>query len=280
VFQLFNISLTIGIGNHFSNINVNNFREQYLYSFNLTNNRFILGKGLIFDSSCEISSNESNDKINLIFASIVNCVKQGNYEEYENNFSMLYDILKAYSYKKVILVFFNLVQELLQLSAELSLDLDIPQDEEDLYATLNSFQDYTELSIWFEKLFKIISSSISSIKNRKTQNFIENTLQYLNKSYMDSNISAGLIAEKLGITPQYFSKIFKKYTGMSFPDYINNLRLEKAKELLSADSFLSICEICEKTGYNSQSYFTTAFTKKFGIPPAKYVLLKNMNCSL
>ena len=97
-------------------------------------------------------------------------------------------------------------------------------------------------------------------------------VKYLNECYCDSYLSAAMMANKLGITPQYFSKIFKQFTGMNYPDYINNLRLEKAKELLMSKPLISVTSLCEKVGYNSTSYFTKSFTKKFGIPPSKYSL--------
>lgn len=58
--------------------------------------------------------------------------------------------------------------------------------------------------------------------------------------------------------------------GCNFPDCVNNIRLEKAKELILSDQELTIAEVSEKVGYNNKPYFTSLFTKKYGISPTKY----------
>ena len=52
---------------------------------------------------------------------------------------------------------------------------------------------------------------------------------------------------------------------------------EKAKEILISNPTININELCERIGYNSQSYFATSFSKKFGVPPSKYVLINKIN---
>ena len=130
------------------------------------------------------------------------------------------------------------------------------------------------MRLWFIDLYAKINNLITALKTCKTQDFIDSVINHINNNYNDSSISASLVAEKLGITPQYSSKIFKQHMGFSFPDYINNLRLEKAKEILISNPLINKKELCEKIGYNSESYFSTSFTKKFGVSPTKYVLIK------
>ena len=85
----------------------------------------------------------------------------------------------------------------------------------------------------------------------------------------DAGLSASALADRLGITPQYFSRIFHQQTGMSFPDYIGAMRLEKAHALLLKDRTASIRDICAKTGFNSVSYFGAAFRRRYGCSPSE-----------
>lgn len=92
--------------------------------------------------------------------------------------------------------------------------------------------------------------------------------QYIELHYME-NLYLDHIAEVAGTSPKYFSSYFKKTFGINYVEYLNKVRLSHAKELLK-DSFLSISEIGEKTGYMNSSTFTTTFKKYVGISPSEY----------
>lgn len=77
------------------------------------------------------------------------------------------------------------------------------------------------------------------------------------------------IAEKLCISYSSFRKAFKEYTGLSPAKFINDVRMSKAKELLT-NSNVSIKEIAYRVGYNNHDYFFTAFRHKTGQTPAEY----------
>lgn len=182
----------------------------------------------------------------------------------------LFETVKNYGYKSILFVFTNLAEEIIKISSEISLDIESYLDKEKLDTEFKILQSYNEMQGWFNNLFYKINNSINEVKNSKTQDFMDNAIHYINNYYCDSNLSASLIAEKLGITPQYFSKIFKQYNNISFPEYINSMRLEKAKALIMENPLISVNEICQVTGYNSKTYFATAFLKKYGIPPSKF----------
>lgn len=77
------------------------------------------------------------------------------------------------------------------------------------------------------------------------------------------------LAEKLGYTDYYFSKIFKKETGKSVNEYILLQKIETAKRLLTSTS-LSVAEISDRLGIESQSYFTSKFRMATGMTPIAY----------
>jgi two-component system response regulator YesN len=86
----------------------------------------------------------------------------------------------------------------------------------------------------------------------------------------DTGLSLNTVAERFSVSPWYFSRIFNELSGSRFPDYVNNLKLNRARELLSQDQTSDINEIALKVGYNSSTYFTSLFKKKFGVSPSKF----------
>jgi two-component system response regulator YesN len=76
-------------------------------------------------------------------------------------------------------------------------------------------------------------------------------------------------AAKFNLSPYYFSRTFKKVFGYNFSDYLNLIRINKAKELLKDDS-LSIKEICYLVGYSDPNYFSKVFKKYEGVTPTEY----------
>lgn len=62
---------------------------------------------------------------------------------------------------------------------------------------------------------------------------------------------------------------FVKYLGINYIEYVNTLRLEKAKEMLG-NSKMNVSEVAERTGFESLSYFSKQFKKKYGVSPQDF----------
>lgn len=81
--------------------------------------------------------------------------------------------------------------------------------------------------------------------------------------------TTGSAAEFFSFNRDYFGKLFKQETGMSFNSFYNGFRIEYAKELLISGS-LRVCEISELLGFSSVDYFTTVFRRQAGCTPSCY----------
>ena len=85
----------------------------------------------------------------------------------------------------------------------------------------------------------------------------------------DRDISLDEVSREVNISPYYFSKLFKDSTEQNFIEYLTNLRMDKAKELLlTTDS--SMKEICSMVGYADPNYFSRTFKKNIGVTPTEY----------
>jgi AraC-like DNA-binding protein len=123
-----------------------------------------------------------------------------------------------------------------------------------------------EILLLINSFFLSEESTVSHIRDNDTR-VIQPVLQYI-KTYINEDLSLDHLASTFHFNKFYLSRLFKKTTGTTLNNYIMNLRLLKARELLKNN--ISIEEICEKVGFNSYTYFISAFTKNVGISPRQY----------
>ncbi|WP_077622268.1 response regulator transcription factor [Sediminibacillus massiliensis] len=97
---------------------------------------------------------------------------------------------------------------------------------------------------------------------------IERAEEYI-KTYYASDLRAQEVADVINISPNYFSSLFKQRTGKNFTEYINEIRVEKAKALLEETPF-KVHEIAEQVGYHEYKYFVEVFKRFSGTTPTKY----------
>ena len=100
-------------------------------------------------------------------------------------------------------------------------------------------------------------------------NLIINVLKdYINENYTQK-LTLNTLAKIAHYNSSYISSLFKKETGQGITDYITELRLNKARELL-LDTSMSIDEIADNIGLNNNSYMTALFKRKVGMNPSDY----------
>ncbi len=94
-------------------------------------------------------------------------------------------------------------------------------------------------------------------------------LNYIETNY-DTAIPVSQLADICCFSEYHFMRFFKKHTGMTCVEYINNLRLEKAVQLFE-QGHTSILEVSLSVGFGNLSYFHRAFKKKYGITPRTFL---------
>ena len=98
--------------------------------------------------------------------------------------------------------------------------------------------------------------------------YSEMVVSYIIKNYR-KKISVLEIAEEFGLTPNYLHAIFRRVTGETPAALLSRLRMERAAELLFTTE-ISIGEIAESCGFESQTYFSYVFRQRFGLTPREY----------
>jgi len=131
-----------------------------------------------------------------------------------------------------------------------------------------SYDNYEQLRKWFTDKLSVSCRNIIMRKEEQSSSVIDKAKDYISARY-NKDISLDDVSREVDISPYYFSKIFKEETGENFIEYVTNIRISKAKELLQS-SDLSIKEICGEVGYADPNYFSRTFKKNVGVTPTEY----------
>lgn len=83
------------------------------------------------------------------------------------------------------------------------------------------------------------------------------------------NITLEHVARQVNLSPDYFSRLFKKETGRNFTEYVTGVRMDHARELLRS-SAMNVSEIAYAVGFSDVQYFSKAFKKVVGVKPTEY----------
>ncbi len=103
------------------------------------------------------------------------------------------------------------------------------------------------------------------------KNWTSNLINYIDENYTNPNLSLKEVAFELGKNEKAISKYLKETYLLSFKQYLNNVRLEKATELIK-EELNSFKEIAYLVGYASSNHFTRAFKLRYNITPTEYKL--------
>lgn len=96
----------------------------------------------------------------------------------------------------------------------------------------------------------------------------EYACRYVLQNYKE-NINRDRMAHMVSLSPGYFSNLFRVETGMSFSDYLIQIRIDNAKRLLRRFD-LSVEEVSKECGFNSLAHFSRTFKDRCGVPPLKF----------
>ena len=128
--------------------------------------------------------------------------------------------------------------------------------------------EFDTLKNWFVDKVEMATQNIMSKRDECSNNIVDIAKEYIRNNYSKA-LNLDEVSYFVNISPYYFSKIFKEGTGENFIEYLTNIRMEKAKELLNSTDY-SMKEICAMVGYSDPNYFSRSFKKNVGVTPTEY----------
>lgn len=264
------ITVTVGVGQG-ENMDINVlFQEAQLAAklgkFFVGSNK-VINNDILSDFLGDISEYRI-DKENTL----LKYVKMGDYEKVLELMEEIFDDISDFG--KGSLLFCQVrISELMVMICRTARQVGLvePQDAHFYSAHLKKLgrcKTYAALKL----CFKAFLEDVFLKKNKlSSEELILQAMQYIEDNY-NKDLKLWKLAKKAYISPDYFSRLFKKVAGCTYAEYITKVRIENAKILLKNPA-ISVAEVAKRIGYSNPNYFSRVFKKMVGAPPSEYKTL-------
>jgi len=199
------------------------------------------------------------DRMDFVFAAeALNSITR---EFMDKSSSQNYEILRFYC---------TLLTAIINKSVELSLFYEVFPDERNPYEYLLSCSTIQAVEGYLLTLLALLDKQTGGqSSNPRYGDAVNKLIQYINQN-SHAQISLVKAAEELSYNPNYLSTKFKEETGVSFSEYLNNVRIQNAKRFLSSGKYKP-GDVAEHVGYSDQRYFVKIFKRVVGMTPREYM---------
>ncbi|MER1989198.1 MAG: response regulator [Solibacillus isronensis] len=243
--------------------------------------RYIMGTGKLFSIDDKVTNGEQTaENLRAIDVKLIAQIKQGVPEKVEELLEEFHDAIIDYQ----SLSLGDLKVMTLKYATLLSFEIDRWSKDEtsthsaDVYRAvmeMNSLHDMIQI---IRVLIKQWSEILYQKEESKFKSHVDLAIYYMKEYYSDSTLTLQKLAKMIHVSAPYLSNLFKLEKGFNFGDYLLELRMKKAMELLREES-LKTYEISEQVGYSNPQYFSICFKKYTGHTPAEFKKKLNPNVS-
>ena len=198
---------------------------------------------------------------------LVMAIKFGNREDTENAVhSFFRGITETPNVQNTVISILSIISEI---CASYGRNVATLMEDEDLFLALSHANSLSRSETLMMKLAVRANESATGARENSHIQFVENAKRIIKENYSNPLFGLEQVTDEISVSPAYFSTTFKKETGRSFVQYLTNVRLEKAKEMLK-NTDAKTYEIAEKTGFSEPNYFSFIFRKNVGESPSQY----------
>ncbi len=134
-----------------------------------------------------------------------------------------------------------------------------------LYNLVEECESIKELNSLLEDVAVKVTAKINNYNNKSMKQTLQKAVDFLNLHY-NEQITLNKVADNIFVSTYYLSRMFKKELGKNFVDYLNEIRMLKAKELLREGKHKTY-EVAEMVGITDAQYFSKLFKKYTGLTP-------------
>lgn len=206
---------------------------------------------------------------------IQHCINKGNKAEAVQSIRELANDIKAQEYVSFVYVS-QILNQLVIALTQYAIDNEIRLEEllEDKMVVYRQLWKNHTLDEACEWICGILEALLDwkNVENAAGSRYMKRITAYVDQNYSE-DITIDSIASYIGISYSYLRKLFKEATGSNLADYINDLRIQKAKQLLIETNY-KIGTIAEMCGFNHERSFSRAFSQAEGMSPGKYKSLQ------
>lgn len=182
----------------------------------------------------------------------------------KSNESMNIKFLKSFCHNTVSMIS-NIRMTLSSADNEKKYEAD---DLDGAYALIEKSDSFEELDMILREIADNITAKINNYNNKSIRLVLRKAVEYI-KSHYHEQVTLNEVAEHTFVSTYYISRMFKREMGINFVDYLNEIRIEKAKEMLK-DVRYKTYEVAEKVGIPDAHYFSKLFKKYVGVTPTEF----------
>lgn len=233
---------------------------------------FVYGREEILDWEQIIGSRETDEaSIGKMRDELLRKVKAGNGEEVQQMVRAYFDWLGRYSYRTMnehlLLLCMDMEREFL---ASVNMEPFFAQYKyESVTKIVSGIESLDKVCAFFGHLCQYLIQEIQEERGKHRRELAENACRYIQENYQRADLSAEEVAGYLELSAPYFSRLFRESMGKTYIEYLTNIRIAWAEELLRTTD-RSVEEIGQEAGFSAASYFIARFKKIYGVSPSKY----------
>lgn len=272
-------TITIGIGRCYQGIE--NIKTTYDEAIEALKYKLYMGTDNIINIE-DVEDNDSveetqQDSISQFYIEeirrVINAISTGDCENTSQNLYAFFKSIKTTAPQEnhyINHIFMKLLDSLAQFAITSEIPIsDILGKEKKIYHELEKMETFVQLMKFTSDICHSVAKRVDGQNHYKGHRYMLKAQEYITENYTNSEISLNCAAEYIGINSAYLSKLFKEEFNENFIDYINRLRINKAKELLNSTR-ITVKEVGYAVGFNSIQNFIRTFKKHEGITPGKY----------
>ncbi len=272
-------NITMGIGSPKSSIN--NIKESYKeailslrYKTILGNNTVICYKDLdIISNDSTVLSPIEEEEIEQLQFLIKTGLKENAIEYLDSIFNKI--VLKGDLENKLFVEHIRvqvtrIVSMLLYMISSMNIKVDsIIDDEDNYFKKVTDIKTIPGAKEILNTLITKIVDYINSVQKHMVNDYIKDVEDYIKDNIGNYGLTLKKVAANFYLNPSYLSRIFKQKIGISFKEYVNKIRIEKAVEYVR-NTDMKVYEIGEKIGIPDANYFSATFKKHVGMSITSY----------
>jgi two-component system response regulator YesN len=269
--EYFKRTITIGIGDPVDDIDA--IHKSYKQSLEALKYKLVMGGNSILTQE-DITSDPSPQfyKLFAMTDSMVDSVKLLDADKVKLQVHRWFEAFADHNVQPemIIQLIVQCLMKAATVAAEIGVDAEdiIPKQQMDelldQYEQLEQLEQFT-----VQSMINLISRIKEKRSGREHNPVIDQVMTYIGQNYMRSDLSLNLLSSEFKISVSYLSKLFKEQEEINFIDYLMEIRMNKAKDLL-AQTDEKVRDIAEFIGYANVNSFVRIFKKVTGLTPTEY----------
>ena len=227
------------------------------------------GGAVFYSAMCEDNlSHSSNFNINFLKKDVTEAIRQNDCEAFKTIMNQMIQLFSECrpSRQQAVNACNNLYYFITSLIEDWG-EQDFPYAV-DIVGQLNRMANLSTVLTWLEGFRDQVVRVLEDHQEARRDRLVELALEYVKEHYQEK-ITLSQAAAALNVSQGHLSSTFKKQMGKNFSDYVTEMKIEKARELIESYQYM-MYEISDMLGFDTQYYFSAVFKKITGYTPKEY----------